>query len=172
MKRKESNMENLYLSICPVKLFLQKLSRAKQVSSIAAILCTTREINYRKLRGIPYLQLEFDDVLEGEMAFDINHARRIALFLDAIEKDKPHINRVYICCEAGVSRSTAVVAAILDANGQNSEEIIFQNPLYHPNMLVYEVLARELGVKVTPRRLKKLKRASERAFKKAVGEAR
>lgn len=65
-----------------------------------------------------------------------------------VEKWKDKVDRLWIHCDGGVSRSAGVAAAILKAyTGDDSQ--IFDNRNYYPNMLVYrrtlQVLTEELS---------------------------
>lgn len=67
------------------------------------------------------------------------HARQI---LEFFNKWKGHVNLVVVNCLAGISRSSATAAALAVVNGQ-SDEFIFKNNRFHPNMLVYRTILNE-----------------------------
>lgn len=50
---------------------------------------------------------------------------------------------VIVHCDAGISRSSGIAAAILKAY-TNDDIIIFDNPKYRPNMLCYRTTLNEL----------------------------
>ena len=80
------------------------------------------------------LRLEFDDVDCGEEAITEFDAMRIKGYVEA-NKEKT----IIIHCDAGVSRSAGIAAALMKHyNGDDSE--IFDNPRYVPNMLCYRIM--------------------------------
>ena len=91
------------------------------------------------------LQLEFYDAdlarpeYEPEFLFNKYHAEQILDFVDEIQ-DK--IELLMVHCEAGMSRSPAVGAAIAKL-GWNDDQVFFDK--YTPNMKVYRTLL-ELGM--------------------------
>lgn len=87
------------------------------------------------------LFIAFDDVefAKHGKVITAEQGRAIADFVRA-HSDAEKI----ICqCEAGISRSAAVAAAILKANGQDDMPI-FNSLLYLPNMLVFRTVLRAL----------------------------
>jgi predicted protein tyrosine phosphatase len=88
-------------------------------------------------RGV--LRLVFPDLdvpLAGGPSglFDIEHARAIWAF---VELHRDDIERIVVHCDAGLSRSPAVAAAISKClTGDDAE--FFRR--YHPNMRVYRIL--------------------------------
>ena len=84
--------------------------------------CFSRQV-HNGIRSICYLQ--FDDVEKGEEnAITEKDAQKIAAF---INRFKGEIPRIIVHCEAGISRSAGVCAAI-------------KNPKYVPNMSCYRML--------------------------------
>lgn len=101
---------------------------------------------------IDVLQLAFvdsddtdKDRFDWTWIFSYQQAYKIFKF---IEKWKDKVDRIWIHCDGGVSRSAGVGAAILKAY-TNDDSQIFGNPNYYPNMLVYrrtlKVLTDELS---------------------------
>ncbi len=72
--------------------------------------------------------------------FDESHARQIADLLGR----HPEVKIVLVNCQAGISRSAAVAAAICMAKNGNDDHI-FGSPLYDPNHQVYTILLKALG---------------------------
>jgi protein-tyrosine phosphatase len=93
-------------------------------------------INQANLRG--HLQLAFADTLspDDHRAFKRQHAHRILNFVRGMW-DK--IELLMVHCEAGVSRSLAVAAAISQIY-LRTDGVFFMPHLYQPNQLVYDVL--------------------------------
>lgn len=162
---------DLYMKIMPVKEFLRlELPKYKDRSHIAAIICSTSRFRPELLRGVQYLRAPFEDVTNGETALDMKVARRIAVFVDHI-LSSPDITRLYICCDAGQSRSPAVACAItryLD----HDDRVIWKNPKYKPNPHVFRILCKVFDIKITRHQLKKLCKLNERAFARAVRKTR
>lgn len=75
--------------------------------------------------------------------------------------------RIYVCCDSGESRSTAMAAAIMRYYGKSDKEI-WTNPHYHPNLLVYKEQLYAFGIKVSKLRLSYLKYINNRALKRAI----
>ena len=79
------------------------------------------------------LRLSFDDVDRGKNSIDVKSAANIAQF---VETWKDKIDLIIVHCEAGISRSAGVGAAIMKyLHGDDS--LIFNSPRYAPNMLCY-----------------------------------
>lgn len=80
------------------------------------------------------LPLRFDDEEGGENCMVVEEAVQIETFVER-HKDK----MIIVHCDAGVSRSAGIAAALLKHyNGDDSE--IFDNPRYVPNMLCYRTM--------------------------------
>lgn len=95
------------------------------------------DLNQDKL--VDWLKLSFDDidyfVGENYVLFDETYADKI---LNFVEKNK-HVDTLLVHCEAGISRSPAIAAAISKIYlGYKEDQIYFDK--YSPNMLVYNVL--------------------------------
>jgi predicted protein tyrosine phosphatase len=98
------------------------------------------------LRGI--LRLSFADVEEPErdtmlVLFDAEHARAIHDFVVA---HRAHVERILVHCDAGVSRSPAVAAAITRALGGDDADLFTR---YRPNRRVYRLLLAAFGQEVS-----------------------
>lgn len=84
------------------------------------------------------LLLFFDDVESGPDSITVDDARKIRSFLEANKGYK-----VIVHCDAGISRSAGVAAAIMKHyNGDDTP--IFDNPRYVPNMRCYRKMLEEL----------------------------
>ena len=86
------------------------------------------------------LYLKFDDVEKGEPnCITTEDAKKITKFINTVNKS---IEQIIVHCEAGVSRSAGVCAAIMKyLTGDDSE--IFDNPKYCPNMTCYRAVLKE-----------------------------
>lgn len=115
------------------------------MSRSAIIACTSRDNRYLNL--FPEKQkciVPFADVEDPNhpMAIRGAHARFIIRFLRNLPDE---VTDLYICCSKGGSRSPAVAAAVLRMSGR-SDKIVWKNPFYVPNKLVYQVICKEFGL--------------------------
>ena len=115
------------------------------MSQCAIIACTDRDNKYLYL--FPEKQkcvMPFADIEEPDNPFAIRgaHARAIIRFLRQLPDE---VTDLYVCCSRGSSRSPAVAAAILRMSGRK-DDIVWKNPFYVPNKLVYQVICREFGL--------------------------
>lgn len=84
------------------------------------------------------LRLSFDDVDNGSLAMAEGDAASIAEFVEK-NKDKT----IIVHCDAGISRSAGIAAAIMKHyNGDDTP--IFNSRLYCPNMLCYRMVLEKL----------------------------
>jgi len=99
------------------------------------------------------LRLEFDDEEKTEVKFGVpriainaNQGYMIAEFVKRMLK---HVDLLIVQCEAGMSRSAGVAAAIsLVKNG--SDEEFFNNDKYFPNMKCYRTVLESFGYSNIP----------------------
>ena len=84
------------------------------------------------------LRLYFEDKERGDGTMTREDAVSIRNFVEAF----PDAQQIIVHCGAGISRSAGVAAAILK-RFTGSDERIFQNPRYCPNMHVYRMLLNE-----------------------------
>ena len=130
------------IQICPIKRLYQILADGN-TETCGAIISSASQINAAKLRGIPYVFRQYED-LDYECpgrSFSQTDAAAFAEFLRRMAND---VDTLYCCCDAGESRSPAVAAAVMRYLGMDDISI-WKNPHYHPNMLVFEMLAHALG---------------------------
>ena len=87
------------------------------------------------------LRLKFDDTdVQCANAISKDDAKRI---VDFVEKWKEIVELIVVHCEAGVSHSAGVCAALMKwLNGDDTP--IFGNAYYKPNMRCYRVVLNEL----------------------------
>lgn len=86
------------------------------------------------------LRLSFSDIdkpSSEHTIFDKSHARLILQFVKSMMRDKVEVMVVH--CQAGISRSPAVCAALAELYGQNNDNFM-RSKLYVPNMHVYRTL--------------------------------
>ena len=86
------------------------------------------------------LFLQFDDEENGDCAMTPQHANTIVSFVKSLDDI---VDELIVHCEAGVSRSAAVAAAIsFSINGDDAE--FFKFP-YYPNKLCYRLVLEAFG---------------------------
>lgn len=161
------------LQIYPLKKLLieRKFIEEESALPIAAILCSSYEISLEKLDWIERkLLLNFEDISNPKngRAFTVSQANEVRRFVDALSSS---LERLYVCCDGGVSRSSAIAAAIYRYIGYD-EMIIWKNPYYHPNTLVYELMCRAFDLKNSKWRTTYLHRINERVFSDTIKASR
>lgn len=126
--------------------------------------------------------LSFDDVEDpGHVnAFTSEQARQVRQLICQWRSKK--IEKVYVCCDSGESRSAAVAAAVKrflagDGNVYKNrlspqEKDVWCNPHYHPNILVYDLMCKAFHMKTTKLGLFIRGRTSRNALRKAIRESR
>lgn len=97
-------------------------------------------------RIVAVLPLWFDDELCGDNAFDQDMAAQILRFVDLW---KSHVDCILVHCDAGISRSAAVCAALKRYLGEDDWDI-FRNPQYDPNALVYHTMMEQIDASYIP----------------------
>lgn len=103
------------------------------------------EIWNEKLQGLgKLLTMSFDDVLDSHHpnVFTKEHAKQIKQFVDELPDD---LDTLFVCCNGGESRSSAMAAAIIKYKGMN-ESVIVNNSKYHPNSMVCLTLCKIVRV--------------------------
>lgn len=104
--------------------------------------------NPEDVRCKAVLKLHFNDIDRPYEDKEPKEEQLIGLkaFIDTF-KDNPEIKDIIVHCAAGISRSSAVAAAICQYLGLNELDIIWSNYIYKPNTLVYKLALKELGLK-------------------------
>ena len=115
------------------------------IRKCAIIACTNRDNKHLKLFPpkqrciMPFADLE----IPGDYrSINRAHARAIIRFLRQLPRG---VTDLYVCCSKGGSRSPAVAAAVLRMSGR-SDKVVWDNPYYVPNWLVYQTICREFGL--------------------------
>ncbi len=163
-----SHTKEIY--ICPIKRLYSELDENLPDKKTIAILLTMEDVWHENLKLLDAFHKVgvFDTELKYKpFSFDYREAMAVKDFLEK-ESD---FGRIYVCCDSGESRSTAMAAAIMKYYGK-SDRKIWTNPNYHPNLLVYEEQLYAFGIKVSKLKLKYLKYINNRALKKAIGKQR
>ena len=132
--------------ICPIKQ-LYMLAEDGDMSEVAVLAASSYDINWEKLSVFKQkLCLNFNDVRNDSEhnAFTKDASTQIAKFVRSLPKN---MDTLFVCCDSGESRSTAMAAAIMRHTGID-ELKIWRNPHYHPNPLVYKLLCDAFGIPV------------------------
>ena len=151
------------IQICPIKRLYQLLAEGN-IGNCGAIISSASEIDAEKVQCIPYVFRQYED-LDCECpgrSFSQSDATAFADFVQNLEADV-----LYCCCDAGESRSPAVVVAVMRYFGLDDMQV-WENPRYHPNMLVFEMLADTLGVAVSDEEKEFRFYTNQKAFRDAI----
>ena len=90
-------------------------------------------------------RLRFDDVeANGENGISDEDAQEIVSFVNTVAVK---LDKLIVHCEAGVSRSAGVAAAIMKAVN-NDDGGVFGNRELHPNLSCYEKVLEAFGIEV------------------------
>ncbi len=127
--------------ISPIKAILPYLD----APDVDYILCTSEPLPLFNARK-NVLLLRFADVTDGKRqdAFQPWQAEAVCNFL----RHTPSANDLFLCCDSGESRSAAIAAAILLAQGQ-SDLHIWSSAEYHPNEYVFKIQCAALNVDIS-----------------------
>ena len=162
--------EKIDVRICSNRLLtLHRDELSEEI--VYAVRCSSAPLSQADLEWPEHqIFLEFVDTVTDRMdAFQPKQAERIAAFV----RDVPEGALLFFCCDAGVSRSSALAAACLRSRGRIREEMeIWSDPAYHPNSLVYKLQCRAYGVHVTGFDLKRHMQINEQAFSNAIRHSR
>ena len=150
--------------VCPLKR-LNEISKS-DTSRRAAVISSSAYPEAAYLPDFPYVLRVYEDIdreIPGR-SFSKEDAEDIASF---VMSQLDLTDALYICCDAGESRSPAVAAAIMRYQGADDVKI-WKNPHYHPNMHVFLRLCEALGVSVSDGEADALMYENMKAFRDAV----
>ena len=149
----------------PVKNFL-KMKITPNCS--AAIISTSLGIDKTQIT-CPYALAEYMDFdYESPRSFSEKQASAFATFLKQLDQNTTDL---YICCDAGESRSPAIAAAIHRWLAQ-SDNYIWESVKYHPNILCFCRMLEALNLSIADAEVDVLIQTNRSAFKKAVQQAK
>lgn len=111
------------------------------------------------------LFLSFFDTEEDNpsMSFQYTDAEKIVSFLSRADANTD----LFVCCDSGESRSSAIAASILLAVGKTDCDI-WESTDYHPNQLVFGKMCRTLGVDLSEEAIQKRKEVNNAALHEAI----
>lgn len=161
---------SIKIEICPVKRLYQIL-REQGAEGVAAIISISGNApDKEQLYDIPYVYTIYRDIdYKGSGAFSNEDATRFADFVRNLGSE---ISTLYCVCDAAMSRSPAVAAAVSRYFDIDSMDSIWRNPHYKPNMWVFEKLSTALGVPVSDAEMDQYVYESNWAFRRAVAAVR
>ena len=143
--------------------------KEKNTNNIKAIIVSSFDNDIDCIDSINKLVLHFEDITTlNNQSFNKALAKKINEFVKEIDFEK---YKLYVCCDSGVSRSSAIVAAILRKHKKN-EKIIWTDYNYKPNVLVYKILCEEFGLKNSKIRIKYLEYINNKALKTEINKSR
>ena len=152
------------VQICPIKRLYQILAEGN-IGKCGAIISSASEINAEKLRAIPYVFRQYED-LDYECygrSFSSEDAKAFADYV----KGMADVDTLYCCCDAGESRSPAVAAAVMRYLGMD-DMAVWRNPHYHPNMLVFAMLMDAVNLSISDEEKDYLLYTNQKAFRDAI----
>lgn len=160
---------NFDIEIHPIKWLYYNLPEEKRKA--CSIIVSSYDVRLNKLDKLnSKIIFSFADIsdYESPLSFREDHARKIHQYVDNLPSDT---DVLFVCCDSGESRSSAIAAAMLRYLDRD-EMKIWQNPHYHPNPLVYKLLCEELGFHVQDGEIKEKTEINNNAFAKAITDAR
>jgi len=153
------------IQICPIKRLYQILAETGTAKA-GAVISSSSDINDAKLQGISYVFRQYEDLDYESPGRSFSREDAVA-FADFLTEQENPIDTLYCCCDAGESRSPAVAAAVMRYLGMD-DMAIWQNPRYHPNMLVFVMLTEALGAAVSDEEIDLLLYTNQKAFRDAI----
>ena len=157
------------IQICPIKRLYQMLAEG-DTGNCGAIISSAAEINAAKLRGMPYVFRQYEDLDYECQGRSFSEADAIA-FAGFLKDRETELDTLYCCCDAGESRSPAVAAAVMRCLGMDDMPI-WRDPHYHPNMLVFAKLTDALGVGTSDTEKDIRIYTNQKAFQNALSHTR
>lgn len=160
------NLRKFRIHICPIKGIPWERIHDNEKSAI--VICSTTNLSsqYEDVSPERLCAVGFADVTDPELPLAIKeeHAAMIRGFILQLS---PEISDLYLSCDCGESRSPAVAAAIITAVGA-PDDMVWQNPFYHINTLVYRCVCRAFGINMDAKDIIRKKSINELAFRNAM----
>ncbi len=154
------------IQICPIKK-LYNIAAQADLSEVAALVVSSYDIDLPKLSGCYKVSAhQFQDISNKNAngSFNMRTAEIIKKFVLELPNN---LDTLFVCCDSGKSRSSAMAAAISRYFGVD-EMKIWKNPLYHPNPLVYKILCQAFDMYIPDVELNSLLHINNQAFNEAV----
>ena len=153
------------IMICPIKQ-LYMLALDGDMSEVAVLAVSSYDISQEKLKVFSKkLCLNFNDITNAAdaLAFTDDKAKQVAEYIKTLQDD---LDTLFVCCDSGQSRSSAMAAAILRYKGFDDMKI-WRNPKYCPNPLVYKLLCKAFKIDVTDEEVNEKIKINEKAYSDA-----
>lgn len=161
----------MLIHICPIKALIGKQDSLQgRFRPAAAVLCSSFPFDEEKLGFLPQkLLLRFHDRSDPRASdiFTPTLAAAVRDFVDSL----PPSSDLFICCDSGQSRSSAIAAATYRYLNKD-EMIVWKDPRYHPNPLVYRLQCEAYGLPLSRLQLLRRRYISRRAFHRAIRQSR
>lgn len=158
------------IQIYPIRQLYEILANAPHhPGNAVAILCSSYEVQDSRI-PIPHIVEIFDDVDQDIPGRSLSReaALRISPFIKQIDSE---IETVYVCCDSGMSRSSAI-SAVVHRYFAISDKDIWESPHYHPNPFVFRMISEFLNMPVDDEQLDRLITINRLAFRNAIKRAR
>ncbi len=162
-------MLNFEIEIRPIKWLYYNLENEQR--NAHAVIVSSYNVRKEKISAlVSVLILSFDDIVDGDncRAFNRKFAEEIFSYIKSLPSDTEVL---YVCCDSGESRSSAITASLLKIYGKG-DMAVWENPRYHPNPLVYRLMCEEAGVILSDGEIAEKVALNENALTKAVLSAR
>ena len=158
-------MEVRVSSINKAKQDLEKLD----LDNIKVIIASSYNNDLENVSSNNKLIMHFDDINKEQVnSFNKELAKKINDFVTDIDFEK---YKLYICCDSGISRSSAIAAAILRKYDED-ENLIWKDYNFQPNIFVYKTLCDEFKLNNTSFGLKHKENINRRVLKKKISQSR
>lgn len=152
------------LKIMPIKKMIEWVNACRE-TNVAVLVASSYDVDCAKLPSNCIVQV-FDDI-DCEVAVRSLTQEQAHAYAYYVQNLPANIDVIICACNAGESRSAALCAALCEYYGVNSDWI-WDSPHYHPNMYVFNLFAKELGVEVADIRKEELFFRNSRAFSTAI----
>ena len=156
------------LKIMPIKKMMEWVNACRK-TNVAVLVASSYDVDCAKLPSNCVVQI-FDDV-DREVTGRSLTREQAHTYASYIQSLAANTDVIICACNAGESRSAALCAALCEYYGMSSDWI-WDSPYYHPNMYVFDLFTKELGVEVADIRKEELFFRNSRAFSTAIRQAK
>ena len=154
------------IRILPLKKLSSVLSEKKTKGMCLAIVLSAGDVTELRQKGIrKVLHVPVHDTENPRSPFAFG--RREAVMVKKFIDENCDFDTLFVCCDSGESRSTALAAATARYLGAR-EMPIWTNPFYHPNMLIYSEQCKTFEICVPSLYLRYLRYINDRSLQRAV----
>lgn len=156
------------LKIMPIKKMIEWVNTCGK-TNVAVLVASSYDVDCAKLPSNCVVQV-FDDI-DREVAGRSLTQEQAHTYASYVQSLAANIDMIICACNAGESRSAALCAALCEYYGVNSDWI-WDSPYYHPNMYVFDLLTKELGVEVADFQKEELFFRNQKALTIAIKRAK